>query len=139
MQAFPVTILSAPYAEGMKTGRPSSEPRTEFGQRLHAAREALGLSQAQVAEQLGITQKAYAVWERYPVALRPEQIEKTAAILKVTVDHLFGKNSAPSRGNGPTGKLRRIFDQASQLPRHQQSKVVELMENYLRGMANKVA
>jgi transcriptional regulator with XRE-family HTH domain len=139
MQASPVTILAAPYAGAMNTGRPSSAPRTEFGQRLHAAREALGLSQAQVAGQLGITQKAYAVWERYPVALRPEQIEKTALLLSVSVDHLFGKSSAPARGHGPAGKLRRLFEQASQLPRHQQNKVAEFLENYLRGMANKAA
>jgi transcriptional regulator with XRE-family HTH domain len=123
----------------MQTGRPSNEPRTDFGQRLLAAREALGLSQAQVAEKLGITQKAYAVWERYPVALRPDQIEKVADILQVSVEHLFGKAGKSARGRGPAGKLRQVFEQASQLPRHQQSKVAELLENYLRGMINKAA
>jgi transcriptional regulator with XRE-family HTH domain len=139
MQAFPVTILSMPYADRMQTGRPSTEPRTQFGQRLLAAREALGLSQAQVAEQLDITQKAYAVWERYPVALRPDQIEKVAASLQVSVEHLFGKAGKSARGHGPAGKLRQVFEQASQLPRHQQTKVVEFLENYLRGMTNKAA
>ena len=133
MQAFSVTISDRRYDGTMQTGRPSTEPRTEFGQRLHAAREALGLSQAQVAKQLGITQKAYAVWERYPVALRPEQIERAAATLKVSVEHLFGKAAAKPRG-GPVGKLRQVFDQANQLPRHQQAKVVEFLENFLRGM-----
>jgi len=119
----------------MQTGRPSTEPRTEFGQRLHAAREALGLSQAQVAEQLGITQKAYAVWERYPVALRPEQIEKAAAALKVSVDHLFGKAVAKPRG-GPVGKLHRVFEKASRLPRHQQNKVAEFVEAFVNQQTN---
>jgi len=111
----------------MQTGRPSKEPRTDFGQRLHAAREVLGLSQAQVAEQLGITQKAYAVWERYPVALRPEQIEKAAAVLKVSVEHLFGKTGAKPRG-GPVGKLHQVFEKASQLPRHQRNKIAGVVE-----------
>jgi transcriptional regulator with XRE-family HTH domain len=131
MQAFPVTILAARYDGPMQTGRPSTEPRTEFGQRLHVAREALGLSQAQVAAQLGITQKAYAVWERYPVALRPDQIEKVAAILKVSVESLFGKAAPALRGNGPAGKLRQVFDRASQLPRHQQNKVAEFVEAFV--------
>jgi transcriptional regulator with XRE-family HTH domain len=131
MQAFSVTISSQQYAALMQTGRPSKEPRTEFGQRLLAAREAAGLSQAQVAGQLGITQKAYAVWERYPVALRPKQIEKVASILRVSVEYLFGGDSSKSRGKGPAGKLRQVFERASQLPRHQQNKVAEFVEAFV--------
>jgi len=111
----------------MQTGRPSKEPRTKFGQRLHAAREAAGLSQAQVAERLGVTQKAYAVWERYPVALRPEQIEKVASALNVSVEFLFGQ-TAKQRGSGPTGKARRVFEAVSKLPRRQQQKIAEVVE-----------
>ena len=115
----------------VQTGRPSKEPRTDFGQRLLAAREAVGLSQAQVAGQLGITQKAYAVWERYPVALRPEQIEKLTSTLHITVEYIFGRDSAKSRGKGPAGKLRQVFERASQLPRNQQSKVAEFVEAFV--------
>lgn len=136
MQALPVTILASPYTGSMRTGRPSTEPRTEFGQRLYDAREALGLSQAQVAEQLGITQKAYAVWERYPVALRPDQIEKTTVILKISVEHLFGKDSSKSRGHGPAGKMRQLFEAASKLPRSQQEKIRSILEPFVREQAN---
>jgi transcriptional regulator with XRE-family HTH domain len=136
MQAFSVTIFNPPYAAFVQTGRPSKEPRTEFGQRLLAAREASGLSQAQVAGQLGITQKAYAVWERYPVALRPEQIEKVTSALHITVEHLFGRDSAKSRGKGPAGKLRQVFEKASQLPRHQQNKVAEFVGAFVKQHAN---
>ena len=75
----------------MKTGRPAKYPRTEFGERLHAARLALGLSQAQVAEKLGMTQKGYADWERHPVALRAEQINQVIEILGISPNYLFGK------------------------------------------------
>jgi transcriptional regulator with XRE-family HTH domain len=119
----------------MQTGRPSKEPRTKFGQRLHAAREAAGLSQAQVAERLGVTQKAYAVWERYPVALRPEQIEKVAAALNVSVEFLFGQ-TAKQRGSGPTGKARRVFEAVSKLPRRQQQKIAEVVEALVAQHAN---
>ncbi len=114
----------------MQTGRPSKEPRTKFGQRLHSAREAAGLSQAQVAERLGVTQKAYAVWERYPVALRPEQIEKVAFALNVSVDFLFGQ-TAKQRGSGPTGKARRAFEAVSKLPRNQQQHITRVVEDML--------
>ncbi len=119
----------------MQTGRPSKEPRTPFGTRLHAAREAAGLSQAQIAQKMGVTQTAYGVWERYPVALRPEQIEQLAVALNITVEHLFGRDSAKSRGKGPAGKLRQVFEKASQLPRHQQNKVAEFVEAFVERQA----
>ena len=131
MQAKVLTRISPLYANGMQTGRPSKYPRTPFGEHVHAAREALGLSQAHVAEQLGITQTAYAVWERHPVALRPDQIEKLAAILNVSVEHLFGHEEASQRGKGPVGKARRLFESVSQLPRSRQQRILATVEDML--------
>jgi len=71
------------------------------------------------------------VWERYPVALRPEQIEKAAAVLQVSVEHLFGKTAAKSRGGGPVGKMRQLFEAVSQLPRGQQEKVSAILEPFV--------
>ena len=115
----------------MKTGRPSKKPRTDFGNRLHAAREAAGLSQAQVANKLGVHQTSYAAWERHPVALRPEQLKALAESCGVTVEHLLGTEEAPKRGTGPAGKLRQVFERASQLPRDQQKHVVRVVEDAL--------
>jgi transcriptional regulator with XRE-family HTH domain len=98
---------------------------------LHAAREAAGLTQSQVAEKMGVTQTAYGVWERYPVALRPDQIEELAKLLNVTVEHLFGRDQVKARGKGPVGRLRQVFEKASQLPRHQQNKVAEFVEAFV--------
>ena len=131
MQVSFLTFSAPPYAGLVQTGRPSKEPRTPFGARLHAAREAAGLTQAQVAEKMGVTQTAYGVWERYPVALRPDQIEQLASLLNVTVEHLFGRDQVKARGKGPVGKLRQVFEKASQLPRHQQNKVAEFVEAFV--------
>ena len=125
-----------PYPVGMQTGRPSKYPRTPFGERVHAAREAMGLSQAQVAEKMGVTQTAYAVWERHPVALRPDQIEKLAAVLNVTVEYLFGREETSQRGKGPVGKARRLFESVSKLPRHQQKQVLTVLEAYVNQTAH---
>ena len=125
MQALFITSRFPTYDEGMQTGRPSTRPRSEFGARLHAAREAAGLTQAQVAEKLGITQTAYALWERRDMALRPEQIEAAAKILKVTVEHLFGVE--PQKQNGPVGKIMQTFEEVSQLPRRQQQHIVKVV------------
>lgn|SRR5437879_4252462 len=68
---------------------------------------------------------------RYPVALRPDQIEQLANVLNVSVEYLFGRDSVKSRGKGPAGKLRQVFEKASQLPRHQQNKVAEFVEAFV--------
>src|SRR5271157_344152 len=90
MQAFPVTFPGGDYGASMQTGRPSKRPRTPFGQRVYEAREALGLSQAEVAARLGINQASYGAWERDPVALRPDQVGQLAKILNVSIEHLYG-------------------------------------------------
>ena len=131
MQAKRITILSDPYDAGMNTGRPASQPRTPFGERLHAAREARGLSQAQVAEQLGMSQNAYACWERKPVALRPDQVEQLAKVLGVPVDALFNGNGGSDRKGGPTGKARRVFEEVSRLSRKRQQRIVSVVEDML--------
>lgn len=117
----------------MPGGRPpKSNQRTEFGQRLHDARLAKGLSQNQVADTLGITQPSYADWERSAVSLKPEYLPKLSQALGVSVDHLLGIEQRLSRGTGgPTGKLRLLFEEANRLPRYQQQRVIAIVEDML--------
>jgi transcriptional regulator with XRE-family HTH domain len=133
MQAFPITQPRGPYYREMQTGRPSKRPRSNFGQRLHVAREALGLSQAQVAEKLGITQSSYADWERYTVAIRPEQLTQLASILQVPVGDLLGASEPKSkRPSSAKGRMKQMFEAASHLPRRQQQKIVDLLQPFVR-------
>jgi transcriptional regulator with XRE-family HTH domain len=126
LQPFFITAKGRPYDEPMQTGRPSKHPRSAFGARLHAAREAAGLTQGQVADKLGITQTAYALWERRDMALRPNQIEVVAKVLNVTVEYLFGQTQAKANG-GPVGKVRQTFEEVSRLPRRQQQHIVKVV------------
>jgi transcriptional regulator with XRE-family HTH domain len=114
------------------TGRPAKSERTAFGARLHGYRVAAGLSQQELAEKLGLSQRAYAYWERHPVALRPEQLQQLAAGLKISVGELLDAPGEPKRGNGPTGKMQRLFEEVSQLPRRQQEKVAEFVGAFVR-------
>jgi transcriptional regulator with XRE-family HTH domain len=124
------------YALHMQTGRPSKRPRPAFGERLHALREQAGLTQAQVADKLGVSPRAYGFWEREPVALRPEQLTTLAQVLGVTADALLGLHPAKQRGSGPTGKTRRVFEAVSKLPRHHQQKIVDVVETFVAGHKN---
>ena len=121
-------------------GRPAQTERNEFGARLHAIRQRAGLSQQQVAAKLGLTQRAYAHWERYSVALRPDQLQRLAAIFQVSVDELFGETGKKKRASaGPTGRMRRLFEAASKLPRSQQEKIAAVLEAFVNQHSDREA
>jgi transcriptional regulator with XRE-family HTH domain len=139
MQAFSSLRITDGYNSTMQTGRPAKHPRTPFGERVYAAREAAGLSQAEAAKQLGLSQNAYAMWERRPIALRPQQIEQLAAVLGVSVEALFGKVPLPAKPPGPLGRAKKAFEAVSQLPRGQQTRVLDLVESLVRVRTRELA
>lgn len=136
MQAFSLTKDEDDYILVMQTGRPSKNPRPPFGERIHALREQAGFSQAQLAEKIGLSQRAYAYWERNPVALRPDQLLKLATALNVSVEELMGVAASKKRGSGPVGKMHQLFEAASHLPRSQQQKVTALLEAFVAQHGN---
>jgi hypothetical protein len=81
--------------------------------------------------QLRFTQRAYAHWERNPVALRPDQLLNLAQTLNASVENLVGTNGTRKRGAGPTGKMKQLFEAASRLPRSQQQKITALLERFI--------
>jgi transcriptional regulator with XRE-family HTH domain len=139
MQAQSITNFFPVYTAAMKTGRPSKSERSDFGSRLYALREAAGLSQREVAAQLGISQPSYALWERNDVALRPDQLVKLAAVLGVRVEALLNPPSESNRRGGPAGKAKRVFETVSQLPRGQQQKILEVVEALVAQHTNEKA
>jgi transcriptional regulator with XRE-family HTH domain len=131
MQALSLSEQTTAYTAGVQTGRPSIKKRPPFGARLHALREQAGLSQQQLAERMGMTQRAYAYWERNPVALRPDQLQKLAEALSASVEELISENAATKRGKGPSGRARLIFEEVSKLPRSRQQRILATVEDML--------
>ena len=64
----------------------------EFSERLKSLRKQAGLTQVDVAEELGISQPAYASWERGVKKPTQENLVKIAQILNVSVDYLVGNS-----------------------------------------------
>ena len=131
MQALSLISTKAPYILDMQTGRPSNRPRPPFGERLHQLREEAGLTQAQVAEKLSISHRAYAFWEREPTAIRAEQLSILAGLFSVSADLLIGRQTPKQRGPGPDGKMRLLFATASKLSRRQQQRICDVVEDML--------
>jgi transcriptional regulator with XRE-family HTH domain len=128
MQAQRSIFENRCYEAPMPGGRPAKTPRSAFGERLAHARQQAGLSQEQLAEKLGTIQRVVAHWERRPVALRAEQLAALADALGVTTDFLVGRDAPKRRGPGPVGRARRVLETVSRLPRHQQQKIIDVVE-----------
>lgn len=64
----------------------------EFSERLKNLRKQAHLTQVDVAEKLGISQPAYASWERGVKKPTQENLVKIAQILSVSVDYLVGNS-----------------------------------------------
>jgi hypothetical protein len=75
-------------------------------------------------------------YERRAVNPALEVVRGCAKALNVPVIDLLGSedqgsNGRRKRGTGPTGKMRRLFEAASQLPRSQQEKITALLEPFI--------
>lgn len=64
----------------------------EFSERLKKLRKQAHLTQVDVAEKLGISQPAYASWERGTKKPTQDNLVKIAQILNTSVDYLVGNS-----------------------------------------------
>jgi len=128
MQAFAHNFQTPRYDAFMPAGRPTKTPRPSFGERLALARQQAGLTQQQLADRLGTTQRVITYWEREQVALRADQLAALADALGVSADFLIGREQSKKRGNGPVGRARRALERVSRLPRHQQQRIIDVIE-----------
>jgi len=127
MQGQSSIFSNRAYIISMPGGRPKTRKGTEFGERLSKMRQSAGLTQTQLAEKVGVSQKVVTYWERESVGLKADQLILVAEALSVSVDSLLGRPAPKSKG-GPVGKTRQVFEQVSTLPRRQQERITGVVE-----------
>ena len=106
-----------------------------FGQRLTEFRKAVGLTQVQLAESIGSTQRALSYYENdggYPPL---PVVAQLAAALGVSADELLGVAAAPRRSvvkaaeDAETRRLWKKFQQLLTLPEKDQRAVMRLVNS----------
>ena len=109
-----------------------------LGQRIAQTRKAIGLTQTQVAEQLGISQQTLAHYEVGRLRIAVATLVPLADILNTSVDELlYGQDATKGRGKrGPVSKLHRQIEQVQQLPRAKQQFVMEMLETVIQQTAH---
>lgn len=106
---------------------------TYHGKHLARLRKEAGLTQRQLANLLGICQSNIAFWETSDKPPRAELLPQIAKILGVSVEYLLNleETEKPIK-RGPKGKMAKLFEEASQLPKYQQDKIVEFLSLFLQ-------
>ena len=111
-------------------GRPPTKEAPDFGKRLAAGRKLRGLTQEQLAEAAGVSQKMINYFERRAVNVKSDMVRKLADALAIGVDELLG-TSAPKARAGRKSKLFQQFEQASRLPERDQELMRQLISRFL--------
>lgn len=125
--------FSTPWYRRLMAGRPTSKKPTETGARLASLRQAAGLSQAQLAEAVGIPQRTLSYYERESAYLPSPLVTPLAQALGVSVQTLLGNEQAPKGKRGPKSRLERQFEAITKLPPGEQELVSKLLERFTAG------
>ena len=115
-------------------GRKLTKPRPKLGTHLMALRVNAGLNQEELAQKIGVLQQTIAFWEQSDKPPRSEVLPQLAEALGVKVEALLApdeKLTTKKNGGGPKGKLKRLFEEASGLPRSQQDKIAEFLSAFV--------
>lgn len=108
------------------------QPPTDFGERLAAIRKARGLTQVQLAEAAGTTQRAISYYETEAGFPPMPAVIALAQVLKVSTDELMGIEEPESdllRDDPETRRLWKKFQQVRDLPEKDQRAVIRLVNS----------
>jgi transcriptional regulator with XRE-family HTH domain len=124
-----------PYTPGMARKLERQRPRQ--GARLAALRRAAGLTQVELAQLVGEPQQNIAFWEQSEKPPRSDVLPKMAKVLGVRIEQILEGELPQTRRAGPVGKVQKLFEEVSTLPRRQQDRILEtvsaLVAQYKRG------
>jgi transcriptional regulator with XRE-family HTH domain len=107
-----------------------------FGHRLAELRRSAGLSQNDLARTLGEPQSNVSFWERSDKPPRGEVLPALAKALRISVDQLLGLSVPRPKPPAAKGRLQKVFEAASALPRRQQEKIAEFVEAFVAQHSN---
>lgn len=103
-----------------------------FGKRMAELRRARGLTQTELADQIGVNQTAIGSYEIGRRRIPLSQVAPLAEALAVSVAELVELRPAANGKPGPTPKLQRQIEQVGRLPRAKQKFVSDMLETVLQ-------
>lgn len=103
-----------------------------LGVRIAQARKDQGLTQQQLADQLGIPQQTLANYEVARARLPASMLPVLAHLLTLSLDELIGNPLPKRRGKrGPMSRLQQQIEAVEQLPKTKQQFVSQMLDTVL--------
>lgn len=103
-----------------------------LGARIAQARKDQGLTQQQLADQLGIPQQTLANYEVARARLPASMLPTLAHLLTLSLDELMGTPLPKRRGKrGPVSRLQQQIEAVEQLPKTKQQFVSQMLDTVL--------
>jgi transcriptional regulator with XRE-family HTH domain len=106
------------------------EPET-IAQRLGQLRREKGITQAEMAELLGISQPIVSDYERGELRLHGELIVKLAEILDCSADEILGLRERKTTAGGNNRRMLRRLQQIDLLPKRDQEALLRTIDAFL--------
>lgn len=120
--------------------RMNEELATRIGSAAREARTQLGLTQAEVAEKLGLAHMVYSRLERGKMLPSVQTLLRMCSVLRISSDELLGladaeegtKSGKGERGQGGAPKLRQLTGLARKMDEDQLDALVKVAQVLLR-------
>lgn len=103
-----------------------------FAERVTTLRKQRGLTQARMAELLGMATRSYNRWERGGHSPGLEMLVKAADILQVSLDELVGRKDTIGEPAIKNTELHQLVQEVDQLPDREQQAVIVMLDGLLR-------
>jgi transcriptional regulator with XRE-family HTH domain len=119
-------------------GRPPTREAPYFGKKLAELRTKRGLTQEDLAAQLGVSQKTVTYYERRTGNPSLELINRLAAFFDVNPADLIDEQATPKvrrHKSGPKSALDEAVELARSLPRGKQQVIAQLITAYVKAEA----
>lgn len=123
--------LSTSHLSPVALSKEESAFFVRLGARIAQLRKEQGITQVQLAEQLGVSQQTITAYEVGRRRIQVSALPVIAQVLGVAVETLMGETPTATRKRGPAPKLQQQMDRINQLPKARQQFVMQVIDSML--------
>ena len=110
---------------------PSPLDSINIGDRIASVRKIRGLTQVELAEKIGITQKLVTDYERSRLHLNDEMIRRFSVALEISSDELLGLSEIPYKKELPLRYMRRMKE-IENMPENKRKAILKTLDDLIR-------
>jgi len=103
----------------------------KLGKRMAELRKELGITQAQLAESLEISQQLIAAYEAGSRKIPASMLPRLAKLFAISLEELIGIEKMPAK-RGPASILQRQIEQIGLMPRAKQKFITEMLDALIK-------